>query len=444
MSAFKTYDIRGIYNKDFDKETAYRIGFFLKELFGAEEIAVCRDIRISSDEIFESLAEGILDSGTDVCDYGYTTTPMSYYISFKKGYKTTVMITASHNPKEYNGFKISGPEAAPVGEEAGLLKLKELVENGEVVKSEKRGCLKSKNIESQYINYMKKQLKNISNLNISIDCSSGMSALIAKDIFGTENVNYILDEFDGEFKAHSPNPLDEASRKMITEAVKKNKSDVGIIFDGDADRVMFIDNKGRFVSPDLMINVLAYALLGEKEETVVVDIRSSKSCRNYIRLLGSNVVTWKVGHVFAKAKLRELDALFGGELAGHYYFKKFGYCDSAVLATIYILNTLAEFKRDNIYLADFIDEISNYVFSGEINFKVNDKEKIIEKLNEKYSKEGYTNFYDFDGIKYEFVDWWFNVRSSNTEPYLRLVMEAADKKLLDEKLKEITKIIESE
>ena len=444
MSAFKAYDIRGIYNKDFDKETAYRIGFFLKELFDAEEIAVCRDKRISSDEIFESLTRGITDSGVNVCDYGYTTTPMSYYISFKKGYKTTVMITASHNPKEYNGFKISGPDAKPVGEETGLSKLKELVENGEISVSDKKGEIVKKDIKKQYVNFMKNKLKDISGLNIAIDCSSGMSALIAKDIFGEKNIEYILDEFDGEFKGHSPNPLEEKARKMLKAAVKKNKCDVGLIFDGDADRVMFIDNKGRFVSPDLMINVIAYALIDEKPEKVVVDIRSSKSCRNYIRLLGSEAIIWKVGHVFAKAKIKEENALFGGELAGHYYFKKFSCCDSGILAAIYVLNTLAEFKKDNIYLADFIDEVSRYAFSGEINFKVADKEKIMEKLKEKYDKAGYTKFYDFDGIRYDFIDWWFNVRPSNTEPYLRLVMEADNKEILDEKLAEVTKIIESE
>lgn len=444
MSAFKAYDIRGIYNEDFNRETAYKIGFFLKELFDAEEIAVCRDVRVSSDEIFESLKDGILDSGANVANYGLTTTPMSYFISFNKGYKTTVMITASHNPKEYNGFKISGPDATPVGADTGLLKLKELVETKEIIKVEKRGKVINKDIKDEYVSYLKTKLKDISNLKISVDCSSGMSALIAKDVFGENNVNYICDEFDGEFKSHSPNPLEEESRKMITEAVKKNKSDIGLIFDGDADRVMFIDNKGRFVSPDLMINVLCYALLEGNGEKVIVDIRSSKACSDYIRLLSGTPIIWKVGHVFAKAKIKEEKALFGGELAGHYYFSEFSNCDSAFLAAIYILNTVSEFKKENIRLSDFIDEMSIYAFSGEINFKVADKEKIISTLNEKYSKENYYKFYDFDGIRYDFDDWWFNVRASNTEPYLRLVMEAQNKEILKEKLSEITKIIESE
>lgn len=442
MSAFKAYDIRGIYNRDFDKKTAYKIGFFLKELFDASEIAVCRDKRLSSDEIFENLCKGICDSGATVYDYGYTTTPMSYYISINKGYKTTVMITASHNPKEYNGFKISGPGGAPVGKEEGLLKLEELVCGGEIIPSEEKGKIISSSIKEEYVSFMKKKLKKVSNLNITVDCSSGMAGLIAEDIFG-KKASYLLNEPDGEFKVHSPNPLEEDARRLITEEVVKNKSDIGIIFDGDADRVMFIDNKGRFVSPDLMINVLAYALVNGNGERVVCDIRSSKSCSDYIKLLGGEPYIWKVGHVFAKKKLREIDAIYGGELAGHYYFKEFGYCDSAVLAAIYILNTVAEWKRDHIHLADFIDEFSSWTSSGELNFKIENKEEIMKKVKEKYEKENVIKFYDFDGIRFDFDDWWFNMRKSNTEPYLRLVVEANSKSLLDEKIEEISGLIQN-
>ena len=167
-------------------------------------------------------------------------------------------------------------------------------------------------------------------------------------------------------------------------------------------------------------------------------------CSDYIKLLGSTPLIWKVGHVFAKAKIKEENALFGGELAGHYYFKEFGCCDSAMLAAIYVLNILSAFKEDNIRFSDFIDEMSPYAFSGEINFKVENKDEIIDKIKDKYDNEKFYKFYDFDGIRYDFDDWWFNVRKSNTEPYLRLVMEADNKELLSEKLKEITKIIECE
>lgn len=441
MSAFKAYDIRGIYNKDFNKETAYKIGFFLKELFDAKEIAVCYDFRTSSEEIYESLKQGILDSGVDVHSFGHTTTPMSYYISHTKGYKTTVMITASHNPKEYNGFKISGPDAAPVGYDSGLSKIEKMILEKEVVISQKKGEEKAFDIKDEYVSFMKKKLKKVSNLNITVDCSSGAAGIIARDIFG-KKANIILDEPDGEFKTHSPNPLEEDARKLIIDEVIKNKSDIGIIFDGDADRAMFIDNKGRFISPDLMINVLAYALVDGNGEKVVCDIRSSKSCSDYIKLLGGEPVIWKVGHVFAKSKIKEIDALYGGELAGHYYFKEFGNCDSAFLAAVYILNTVAEWKRDNIRLSDFIDEFSSWHSSGEINFKINNKEEVVKIIKETFEKERYIKFYDFDGIRFDFDDWWFNVRLSNTEPYLRLVLEANNKELLGGKIELVKKIIE--
>lgn len=442
MSIFKAYDIRGIYNKDFNSDTAYKIGFFIKNLFDAKEIAVCFDIRTSSPEIYESLKQGIIDSGADVHNFGLTTTPMSYYIASKKGYKTTVMITASHNPKEYNGFKISGPDAVPVGQEGGLLKLKELVENAEIKPVENKGNESLKDIKDEYISFMKKKLKKVSNLNISVDCSSGSAGLIAKGIF-PKNTKFILDEPDGEFSCHAPNPLEEDARKMIVAEVINNKSDIGIIFDGDADRVMFIDNKGRFVSPDLIINVLAYALLDNEGKKVVCDIRSSKSCSDYVRLLGGEPVIWKVGHVFAKAKLRETGAIFGGELAGHYYFKEFGNCDSGILTAIYVLNTVAEWKRDHINLADFIDEFASWHSSGELNFKIENKEEVIEKIKDKFLKEKYIKFYDFDGIRFDFDDWWFNIRMSNTEPYLRLVVEANSKSLLEEKTKYMKELIYS-
>ena len=436
---FKAYDIRGIYNKDFNGETAYKIGFFLKDLFGADVIAVCRDIRNSSDEIADFLIKGILDSGCDVHNYGYTTTPMSYFISFKKGYKTTVMITASHNPKEYNGFKISGPSASPVGKEAGLSYLEDAVTNKECIVKEKMGEVTEKDIKEEYVSFLKSNLSDISNLNVSIDCSNGSAGLIAKDVF--KDANIILDTPDGNFPSHSPNPLEENSRKLIINEVKKNKSDIGLLFDGDADRVAFIDNKGRFISPDLIINILAYCLLNGNDEKVVIDIRSSKSCVEYIKLLGGTPLIWKVGHVFAKAKIKEENAIFGGELAGHYYFKDFGNCDSAFYAAILVLNTLKEWKEDNIYLSDFIDEFANYKSSGELNFKVDNKEKIIETIKEKYKNENYYKYYDFDGIRYDFDDWWFNVRMSNTEPYLRLVLEARNEEILNDKIKEIKNLI---
>ncbi len=436
MSAFKSYDIRGIYPTELNEETAYRIGYFLKELFGADKILVGRDVRLSSETLFHALTEGICDSGVTVYDAGLCTTPMIYFGSFSNDFLTSVMITASHNPKEYNGFKISGPKAAPVGKESGLQSLEEKVLHGTVEKAKQRGKILPFDLKKDYLSFLQARLQDISGLNLSVDCSGGMSSLLAKEMFGTAQVSYLLDSFDGSFSAHSPNPLDPASRELLRKNVLEKKSDLGILFDGDADRAVFIDNKGRFVSPDLIIAILANVLVTEAGQKVVMDIRSSKAVFQYIQSIGGEPVIWKVGHVYAKAKIKEIGAVFGGELAGHYYFKEFGCCDSGFLAAIYLLNALAEWKQDHIYLSDVIDELSIYAFSGELNFKVEEKDAIIQRVTDFFKKQGdYRKFYDFDGIRFDFDDWWFNIRKSNTEPYLRLVAEADSQELLEEKIK---------
>lgn len=436
MSAFKSYDIRGIYPTELNEERAYRIGYFLKDLFGADKILVGRDIRLSSEALFQALAKGICDSGAMVYDAGLCTTPMIYFGSFSNDFLTSVMITASHNPKEYNGFKISGPKAAPMGEDSGLKILEEKVLHGVIEISPKKGDVISFDLKDKYLPFMKNKLLDISGLKISVDCSGGMASLLAKETLGTDGVSYLFDSFDGSFSAHSPNPLEPDSREALRRDVLEKKSDIGIIFDGDADRAMFIDNKGRFVSPDLIIAVLANVLVDEAGQKVVMDIRSSKAVSQYIKSIGGDPVIWKVGHVYAKAKIKQLDAVFGGELAGHYYFREFGCCDSAFLAAIYLLNALAEWKKDNIYLSDVIDELSVYAFSGELNFKVENKDAVIKRVTDSFKKQGgYQKFYDFDGIRFDFDDWWFNIRKSNTEPYLRLVAEADNQTLLEEKLK---------
>ncbi|MEA3503577.1 MAG: phosphomannomutase/phosphoglucomutase, partial [Bacteroidota bacterium] len=252
MKAFKAYDIRGVYNKDFNAKDVYKIGFFLPKLLNTDKILVGRDARESSPEIFESLCKGITDSGASVYNAELCTTPMVYWATAKYSFKASVVITASHNPKEYNGMKISREKALPVGFDSGLKELKEMVETLEIVPSQTKGIIKKFDFIEEYIKFQKGYLTNISNLNLSIDLSNGMSALLIKDIIG-ETPHYIFDDLDCTFPNHEANPLVPENVKDIQNAVIKNKSDLGIIFDGDADRVMFIDEKGKFISPDLII-----------------------------------------------------------------------------------------------------------------------------------------------------------------------------------------------
>ena len=446
MKAFHAYDIRGIYNVDFNKEDVYRIGYYLPRLLSAEKILVGRDVRTSSPEIFEALCQGITDAGKDVYDLGLCTTPMVYWATAQYGFDASVMITASHNPKEYNGLKISRQEALPVGYDSGLKDLETMVLSGEAVMiTEKKGRILSKEMKTAYLDFQRKYLKDISNLNITIDVSNGMAGLLVKEMYA-DLPHYLNEELDGTFPAHEPNPLNPKNIKQIQDEVLKNNSDIGVIYDGDADRVMFVDEKARFVSPDLMIALLGHYFLVEKNRkgTVLQDIRTSKAVGEYLRPMGAELAIWRVGRAYAALKLREIDGVFGGELAGHYYFKDFFYSDSAILASSIILGIVADFKRKGITLSQLIDRIAKYANSGEINFKIEKKKEAMEAVKKHFvDAEEPDLFLDFDGYRIEYADWWLSIRPSNTEPYLRLLVEAKTEEMLQIKVDEITAIINS-
>ena len=435
MKAFKAYDIRGIYPADFTKEDVYKIGFFLPELLQTTKILIGRDVRVSSDEIYEALTNGIIDAGADVYDLGLATTPMVYYFTAKHHFEASVQITASHNPKEYNGLKISAAHALPVGYDTGLNRLEYLIENKEIIPSISKGKITDYSSKEEYLNFLKSHICDFSNLNMVVDCSNGMACLLAESILG-KNPFYLNDTLDGTFPAHEPNPLEAENIVQLQQAVKQQSADIGIIFDGDADRVMFVDEHANFISPDLMIAVLGHYFKGKQTGgKVLFDIRTSKSVEEYLTVMGFEAHIWKVGRAFAAPKLRELDGIFGGELAGHYYFKDFFYSDSGMLACIILLDIFAEFKRQGISVSQLIRQIVKYANSGEINFRIKDKQAAMETIKNYFcSRETPIKIYDFDGYRIEFEDWWFNIRPSNTEPYLRLLAEAKNQQLLDEKL----------
>jgi phosphomannomutase len=443
MKAFHAYDIRGIYNVDFDKNDAYKIGFFLPQLLKTNKILVGRDVRTSSPEIYEYLTNGITDAGADVYNIGLATTPMVYYATAVHKFDASVQITASHNPAEYNGMKISRTNALPVGYDTGLKELENLVLVSKVEISGTKGKFIDLDIRLNYLNFLKQYLTDFSNIKIGLDCSNGMAALLIKDILG-EAPLYIYDELDGTFPNHEANPLIAKNVVDLQNLVKENNCDLGIIFDGDADRVMFVDDKARFVAPDLIIAVLGDWYFNEKglKGDVLQDIRTSKSVTEYLQKYNAKVHTWKVGRAFAAHKLREIDGLYGGEFAGHYYFKEFFYSDSGILASLIVLSVVSKLKKHNIKFSELIDKIKIYENSGEINFKLAEKLKAMNAVRDYYiEKEKPVNFFDFDGYRIEYPDWWFNIRMSNTEPYLRLLVEAKDKNLLDAKVSEIKNII---
>lgn len=443
MGVFKAYDIRGVYNQDFNKETAYKVGFFLPRLLPCKFVVVGRDVRLTSDEIFENLCRGINDAGVDVWNIGLATTPMVYFATVYLKADASVQITASHNPKQYNGMKISRTMAIPVGGDTGLKDLEKMVNELRIepVCECRRGKVIDKDIHEAYLNFLRQFLPDMSGLSITVDASNGMSNLYVKELFG-DHAKYINDTLDGTFPGHEPNPLEVENCHQIMEAVKKNKSDCGVIYDGDADRVMFIDERGRFIQPDYVTGILGMYYLAKEKGSVLVDIRTSRSTTEYLLKIGATEVhTWKVGHAFAKMKIREKGCIFGGELAGHYYFRDFFNCDSGLLASLIVLQTVAALKKQGKTLGQLIDEIVAYANSGEINFKLEQKDEAIDALYRKYSAMNPTKIMDFDGYRIEFPTWWFSVRKSNTEPYLRIVSEAKSQKELDEKLADLKAII---
>lgn len=448
MNAFKAYDIRGVYGRDFDSSDVRKIGFFLPRLLKADAVLVGRDDRASTPEVFEALCDGITAAGADVVSIGQCTTPTVYYATAAKGFDAAVMITASHNPPEYNGLKVCKTGALPVDYSTGLSDLEQMIQ-GDIVPTDKRGTVSELNVLNDYLDFLRQYLPDLSRLKIGADCSNGMAALFIKELLGIKP-KYIFDDLDGTFPNHPPNPLIEKNCADLKQLVRDKNLDIGLIFDGDADRVMFVDEQGRYVQPDLITGVLAeYFLVAGAEASVAQDrngvasggkprvlhdIRTSKSVTERIKELGGEPHMWKVGHSFAKMKMRELGCIVGGELAGHYYFRDFFYCDSGVLTALIVLSVAAKLKEEGKPFSACIDRLMRYANSGEINLHVERKEEAIAALvKEMTDSEAPQAVYDFDGVRVEFADWWFNVRPSNTEPYLRLLIEATTAELLAKK-----------
>ncbi len=447
MGAFHAYDIRGIYNVDFDKDVAYKVGYFLPELLKADKVLVGRDCRLSGQEIHDYLIKGITDAGADVDDIGYSSTPLVYFGTANYGYKASVQITASHNPPEYNGMKVSRENALPVGLDTGLGQIKQWIDEGRPTPpAAKKGVVKEIDIKPDYMAFLRKYKGDYSNLKIAFDLSNGMSTLFAKEIYKGENAEFLFDEMDGRFPNHEPNPLIPKNVEPLRELVRKSGADIGVIYDGDADRVMFVDDKARFVAPDLIIALMAYYFCderGAKNPRVLQEIRSSKAVGEFLADYNAEVHTWRVGRAFAAPKLREIDGLWGGELAGHYYFKDFFYSDSGMLASIIVLRIVSGLKKQGRTLSGEIDKLTRYRNSGEINFRVEDKKGAMDAVRDHFlGAEKADAFMDFDGYRAEFPDWWFNIRPSNTEPYLRFICEATTDEVLKAKIAEAQEIIE--
>ncbi|MHC4122023.1 MAG: phosphomannomutase/phosphoglucomutase [Planctomycetota bacterium] len=443
---FKAYDIRGIYQEQFDKEDAWKIGYaaaqFLRSMLSGYDrgmancqcICVGRDMREHSRSIANSLIEGMNATGANVIDIGMIDTPQMYFAINHLGTCGGIQVTASHNPAKYNGFKISGQQARPVGENTGLKDIEHIAMALLHTKGKVTGSIEKYDLTEEYKNHVLKFLKaDLKKLKIAVDASNGMAGKMVPGIFKDLPIKIIPINFEhtGKFK-HEPNPLVEENLKELKGVVKKEKCDFGVCFDGDADRLIMVDEKGETIGCDLVTALMVpYFLKADPNSTVVYDLRSSLVVSEEIIKYGGTPRRERVGHSFIKKALRDSHAVFGGELSGHFYYRDNHNTDSGFITLVHVLNIVSETGKP---ISKLIEPLRRYFSSGEMNFKVEDKQAKMDELAKKYS-DAQIDY--LDGVTVRYKDWWLNCRPSNTEPLLRLNLEAKTKELLKEKLSEI-------
>lgn len=435
---FKAYDIRGIYNKDLNDEIAQAIGFCFAKITEAKKIIVGRDMRLSSNAVFKSLSQGINSAGVEIIDIGMVSTDATYFASGKFNLPA-IMITASHNPKEWNGFKLTKAGAIPFGEK-DIQRLKQKVVKYKINRLAAKIKITKKNVLSDYNkNVLKFINKNkIAKLKIAVDAGNGMGGKIIAPIFSELPCKIIPLYFkpDGSFPNHQPSPIESKNLVQLQKIVKQKKADFGMAFDGDADRVFFIDEKSGVVNGGIIVAMLAeYFLKLSSKEKIIYDLRCSRFIPELIKDNGGKPLVSRVGHSFIKALMKKTGAIFGGEISGHYYFRDNYRADSAMIAAVIITQIISEAK---IPFSKIIKNYLKYYQIEETNSRVENQKEKIKKIKIKYKNGKITQL---DGLTVEYPDWWFNIRPSNTEPLLRLNLEAKTEKLMQEKKEELLKLI---
>jgi phosphomannomutase len=444
---FKAYDVRGIVPSQLDETITRQIGQAFQFVLDSEDrelgktVVVSRDMRATSEGLAKALIEGLTASGLDVLDIGLATTPMNYFaVGFCKA-AGGVQVTASHNPAEYNGLKFSRHGARPVSGDHGIPLMEEKVKSGDLPQAATPGRVNQGKVFEDYrrhvLSFLRDHGRTAKRLRVVVDAANGMGTLY-KPILEATGIELIplYFELDGRFPNHEANPLNEDNLQDLIRKVEATGADLGVAFDGDADRAAFVDERGIPIGSDLMTGLIAGELLDrDPGQAVVYDLRSSRAVHEYIEEHGGIPVRERVGHSFMKATLRKRDGVFGGELAGHYYFRDHYYADCALLAVIEVLNLLRE---TGSRMSELIQPLRRYAKSPEINFEVEDKQAKMDELARRY-KDAQIDY--LDGITIQFPTWWANVRPSNTEPFLRLVVEAATQPELDQREKDLIAIL---
>ena len=444
---FKAYDVRGLYPGEVNEDAARLIGRGFVAYLQAKRIAVTRDMRLSSPSVTAAFIEGARLQGADVVDYGMAGTDMMYFAVARDGHDGGAQITASHNPKEYNGIKMVRREAFPLSGDAGIGDIRDMVNEDRLPPpASARGTLTHSEMLDDYVNHVMSFIDAslVKPFKVVADGGNGIAGMVAPKLFARLpcRVTPLCFEVDGTFPNHEANPLIEENRAHIVERVLQEKADIGIAWDGDADRCFFIDGTGEFVAGDFVTALLAESfLLKHPAAKIVYDVRASYAVKDIVGKYGGAALMNRVGHAFFKRRMREEGAIFGGEVTGHYYFRDNFYADNGFIPALLILELMS--KKD-MTLAELLAPLrEKYFISGEINTKVSDMRVVQEKIDGLSARYTDGRIYTMDGVSAEVPDWHFNVRPSNTEPLLRLNLEALTAELMERKRDEVLSFIRS-
>jgi len=433
-SVFRAYDVRGIYPTEVNEWLAKKIGNQFPSLVHTKKILVGYDMRTSSLDLYNALVDGLRLRGVDVYSIGMCSSPMFYYACAFFGFKGGIMVTASHNPKQFNGFKFVGKKAKPIGLDNGLKKLKKRIKKRLKIK-DSLGKHIEFDITDDYKLFLEEHIENVSKLKVIVDSGNGMGGIefnLLKDYLKITNINL---KPDGNFPHHTPNPIERENIEELCKKMKRSKADLGIAFDGDADRVVFVDEKGEPIKSDYILALLTHEV-ASKGDRIVYDLRMSDIISDICKVKKIKAIKSKVGHSNVTNLMKKQHALYGGELSGHYYFKDNYYADSGILAAIKVLNIMSERKMK---ISELVKPFEKYYTSDEINFKVKNKDEVVKKFKKWEGKKDY-----LDGVTIRGDDYWFNIRKSNTEDLIRLRIEGRSIERVNEILEKIKKEINAE
>ena len=434
-SIFKAYDIRGIYGQDLTEHVAEKIGRAFVTFLKAKKIVVGQDIRHHSSPLSKALKKGMIAQGAEVIDLGLCSTPMNYFANGTLQADGSIMVTASHNPREWNGFKLCRENAIPVSGITGIKDIEKIVNEQAFDAPSPGGKEREYDIGPAYYEKIRSFCTLNGKLKVVMDFANAMGSVEVAGIKDLFDVIPLYEKLDGDFPNHEANPLKIETLDKLRQTTRSSNVDFGVNFDGDADRCGFVDENGDIITMDLITALIAQEVLSRGPATILFDLRSSWVVREVIEANGGTPVQCRVGHAFIKNQMRECGAVFAGELAGHYYFKENFTAESSALALLMVAEVVEKAGKP---LSEIVKPLRKYYSTGEINSKIQDPDDVLNKIKEKYS-DGHQ--FELDGISTEYSDWWFNVRKSNTEPLVRLTLEAKNKELMEEKKEEILSII---